>query len=429
MADAPRVASGPPVAAPRARRGISLQTFSAFSSPAFRLLWANNFAYALVQGIQRFAFVWLALDLSSSGGVLGVVSFSLGIPVLFLSLPAGVLSDRADRRMLLFASQLAVLGISALTAILIWVGVMTVPLAIAMALAVGVGIAFGQPVRQALVPAIVPPERLMNAITLNSLGMNVSQIAGPALGGGAIWLWGIGGSFGLQAGLMAVGMLLLIPLRVPPHEVTRIRRRVLEEVGEGLGFVAKTADIRVLFVLLTATALIIMGPWQTLLPKVAKDELGQEAFAASMLFAAMGAGMIVSSLILASMPRIMNAGGWFACTLIVGGSLAVGIGLSNHYPLTVALMLLSGLNAGFFTNLNLTLVQSHTPRPVMGRVMSIYTLIVMGGSPLGSLAAGGGAEIAGAGNWFALCGAAMALTAVVTLATQPSMRRMPSAPE
>lgn len=172
----------------------------------------------------------------------------------------------------------------------------------------------------------------------------------------------------------------------------------------------------------------MMGPWQALPPKIAKEELGSGPFSASMLFAAMGAGMICSSLLLASIPRIPNAGGWFATTLVTGGVLAVGIGLSNVYWLTFGFMLLSGLNAGFFINLNLTLIQSHTPNAVMGRVMSIYALVQMGGSPLGSLLAGGGAEVVGPGEWFALCGAAMAALAVLFLATQPGLRRMPSAP-
>ena len=236
----------------------------------------------------------------------------------------------------------------------------------------------------------------MNAITLNSLGQNGSQIVGPALGGAAIAIWGIGASFALQSVLMGLGLLVLVPLRIPRTEARRQQRRIRAEIGEGFGFILRRADIRALFILLLGSALIMMGPWQALLLKIAKEELGSGPFSASMLFAAMGSGMICSSLLLASRPRIPNAGGWFATTLVTGGLLAVGIGLSNVYWLTFGFMLLSGLNAGFFINLNLTLIQSHTPNAVMGRVMSIYAFVQMGGSPLGSLLAGGGAEVVGA---------------------------------
>lgn len=418
----------------RAGGPLSLSTFAAFQLRNFRLLWANNFSYALVQGIQRFAFVWLAADLSEKNLVLGLVTFGLGIPVFFLTLPAGVLSDRWDRRYLLFASQLWVLATSLLTAVLIWTGAMGVGMAIVMAILVGVGVAVGQPVRQALVPAVVPQHRLMNAITLNSLGQNVSQIVGPLLGGAAIDLWGNGGGFAVQAALMGAGLVFLVPLQIPAAQRAaqmggRLFREMLGEIGEGFRFVRGAVDIRTLFLLLLASSLVIMGPWQTLLPRVAEEQLGAQAFRAGLLFGAMGVGTVISSLILASIPRLENAGGWFTTTLIIGGSLAVGIGLSHNYLLTVLFMFLSGLNAGFFINLNLTLIQAHTPSDVMGRVMAIYTLVLMGGSPFGGLLAGGGAQLLGAGEWFAICGAAVAAVAAVFLITQPSLRRMPSHPE
>ncbi len=423
--------------------GLSLQTFAAFSSPDFRLLWGNNFSYTLVQGILRFAFPWLVMDaLLAREFFLGAVTFALGVPVLFIALPIGVLSDRWDRRMLLFVSQFLVLAASLLTAVLIWMGLMTVGMALVMALFAGVGIAVGQPVRQALIPAVVPADRLMNAITLNSLGQNVSQMAGPPLGGAAIAIWGIGGSFALQGILMAIGVLFIIPLRIPLREPSTVLAggegvpgrsplvMMLGDIAEGFRFISfRNAEIRVLFILLLASALVIMGPWQTLLPKVGQSQLNQEAFWSSMLFGFMAIGTIFSSLILASIRRLRNAGGWFTLTLVIGGSLAVGIGLSHSYPLTVLLMIVSGFNAGFFMNLNLTLIQSHTPADVMGRVMSIYTLILMGGAPFGGLLAGLGAEWLGAGGWFSLCGAAIAGVAIMFLVTQPGLRRMPSHPE
>ena len=214
--------------------------------------------------------------------MLGLVSFALGIPVFFIALPAGVLSDRSDRRVLLFGSQLVVLAASLLTGVLIWIDVMSVGVAIAMAIFVGIGAAFGQPVRQALVPAIVPPDRLMNAIHPQQPGAERRPDRGPALGGTAIALWGIGGSFAVQAILMGLGLLLLIPLRIPPSAgAARAGRGIRAEIGDGFSFIRGAADVRALFILLLATALVIMGPWQTLLPKIANEQLGAGAFAAS----------------------------------------------------------------------------------------------------------------------------------------------------
>ncbi len=428
MAEAAQSAE-PRVSQRREGGGLSLETFAAFQQRHFRLLWLNTFSFALVHGIQRFAFVWLAIELSESSRALGIVSFAMGIPVLFISMPAGILSDRIDRRLILVTSQVVILAISILTAILIWAGLASVAMAAALALAVGVGVAFGQPVRQAIVPSIVPPDRLMNAITLISLGTNTSQMVGPAIGGLSIALWGIGGCFAVQATFVSLGLLALVPLRVPrPEGITNVRRNFREDTSEGLRFAIGTEGVRVLFLLLLVTAIFVNGPWGTLLPKIAEERLGRGAFGAGLIFSAFGGGMIVSSLILASIHELKNAGGWFAATMVCGGVLIVGMGLSKIYLLTLSLMLVSGVNAGFFMNLNLTLIQANTPGDVMGRVMAIYTLVFMGVTPLGALAAGAAADIFGPGEWFAFGGAAMSAVAVVILITQPKLRRMSSNP-
>ena len=417
---------------------LSLQTFAAFELRDFRLLWANNFSYALVQGIERFAFVWLVIEtLQEREFFLGLVSFALGIPVFFLALPAGVLSDRWDRRRLLFISQAIVLVAALLTAILIWMDLMTLRVALVMALFVGTGVAVGQPVRQALIPAVVPPKRLMNAITLNGAGQTISQMVGPALGGAAIALWGIGGNFALQAILMGVGVIFIIPLRIPargPSPAVAAAGRsalggILSDVVDGFRFIIREPNIRVLFLLLLLSSLIINGPWVTLLPKVAQVQLDATAFWASMLFTYMGVGLTISSLILASIPRLGNAGGWFTCALMTSSGLAVIIGFSESYLLTSVLMFMTGLSAAFFMNLNLTLIQSHTPAAVMGRVMAIFTLVMMGATPVGGLIGGLGAEWLGAGGFFSLCGGASVALGAVFLLTQPGLRRMPSHPE
>ena len=418
--------------------GLNLQTFAAFELRDFRLLWANNFSYALVQGIERFAFVWLVIEtLQARDFYLGLVSFALGIPVFFLALPAGVLSDRWDRRRLLFISQAIVLIAALLTAILIWMDLMTLRMALVMALFVGTGVAVGQPVRQALIPAVVPPSRLMNAITLNGAGQTISQMLGPALGGATIAIWGIGGNFALQAMLMGVGVIFIVPLRIPargPSPALAVDGRsalggIVSEIIDGFRFVIREPNIRVLFLLLLLSSLVIAGPWVTLLPKVAQVQLGANAFWASMLFTYMGVGLTISSLILASIPRLENAGGWFTCALMTSSALAVIIGFSHSYLLTAALMLMTGLSAAFFMNLNLTLIQSHTPSPVMGRVMAIFTLVMMGATPVGGLLGGIGAEWLGAGGFFSLCGGASVALGAVFLLTQPGLRRMPSHPE
>ena len=413
-------------APPRAERRLSLQTFSAFQSRNFALLWANNLTFALSQSFRQFAFTWLALELFDTGQALGLIIFALGLPILVFGLPAGALADRIDRRLLLFASQVGGIAVTLLTAALIWADAMTTPITMGLAMTLGATVAFGQPVRVAIVPSLVEPSKLLNAVTLMSLSQNVSMIAGPALGGAMVALGGVGTAFAGQAVLLGIGLLALIPLRVPSVDRTGPPRHLLAEVREGLVFVARHPGIRTLMLVLLTTALVMAGTFMTLLPKISLEELEVGPLKTSMFFTAMGVGMLMSSLLLASFSRLDRAGLWFIVTLICGGTLNAAFGLSLWYVVSLAIMFTTGWNAGFFTNLNLTLIQANTPHAVMGRVMSIYTLSMAGGMPLGGLLAGLMSDVWGSREWFVACGLALVAIGIAVLLTQPSLRRMRS---
>jgi MFS family permease len=380
--------------------------------------------YSLVQGMQRFAFVWLVLDIADKDEAAGLVTFCLGIPVFFFALPAGVLADRVNRRVLLIGSQLAATAITALAAIVIFSDAASLTMSYLLAMAVGATIAVGQPVRQAILPSLVDRRTLMNAIVLNTLGMNIMFIVGPALGGGAIALFGIGGGFALQAGIMLVGLALLLPLRIPPANSGQPQKRPLAELRDGIGFVLGNRNIALLILLLMLTGVFMMGPSSALIPQVAKENLGKEAFAASLLFTFTGLGMLVTSLWLASQKDMHNKGAVFTGAVVAGGILIAAIGLSPWYALTAALMFVWGGGGGFFINLNQTLVQGNTPDHYMGRVMSIHTLGFLGFGPLGALLSGGMAAVIGASEWMAVSGFVLACLTLLILLTQGALRRM-----
>ncbi|MFN0095156.1 MAG: MFS transporter [Dehalococcoidia bacterium] len=396
----------------------------AFRSRPFRFLWISSFNFSLVQGIQRFTFVWLVLDLTTGSKATGLVAFALGIPVFFIALPAGLLSDRMDRRLLLQGSVIGAFVISTVTAVLVLADAITVPLAFVLALGIGTALAFGQPVRQAVLPSIVPRERLMNAIVLMTLGQNVSTVLGPALGGAVIAMGGIGAAFALQAALYGLSFVTLLPLRMPARPEAPPRRNLRAELGEGLAFVAGNSAIRTLVLLLLVGAFFLQGSSGVLIPKIAKEELHRGAFAASMLFGFMGMGMIVSSLFLASQTAMKNKGTWFMAMLVVAGFIYVGMGLSPWYMGLVVLHLLWGITGGFYVNLNQTLIQGHTPLDVMGRVMAVHALVFMGIGPLGSLVAGPAADWMGAREYVVVCGLATVVLTGAALVTQAKLRRL-----
>ncbi|MFN0094457.1 MAG: MFS transporter [Dehalococcoidia bacterium] len=416
-----------PAAPPR--RGLSLQTFSAFKSAPFTFLWLNSFSFALSQSIRQFTFTWLVIsELGNSGRTIGLLSFALGIPVLVFGLPAGALTDRMNRRFLLFASQGSALVITAVTALVVRSGDAPVSAYVGLAMLLGVTVAFGQPVRSSIVPSLVPKERLLNAITLQGLGQNVSSIAGPFVLGDIIANWGVTGAFWAQAGLLALGLLALIPLRVPNMALTT-KRDIVGELREGFTFIRHHEGVRTLLIALLMTALVMAGTFQALLPKLAFDEWGASGRKAAWLFGLMGFGMLSTSLFLASRGRLEKAGLAFACTLIVGGTLNTLTGLSPTYTIAAILLFVTGFNAGFFQNLNLMLIQAHTPAPIMGRVMAIYTMCMAGGMPIGALLAGEMSDVVGADTWYVVCGITFGISALLLFLTQPALRRMRSMPE
>ena len=415
-----------------------LQTFSAFQESAFRLLWLNTFSFMLVNGSQRLGVVYLVLEIKDSALLVGLTSFALGLPLLLFSLPAGVLIDNLNRRRLLFTTQTLALVGSLVGAILLWTGAIStegdkilqsIALVAVVAFIFGSAVAMGQPLRQAIIPTIIGRSNLMNAIALNTITQNVSQIIGPALAGSIAFL-AFDGFFVAQAAFLALGFVFLIRLRVPQPErketinFTSYKR----DIAEGIRFVVSTPNIRVLIILLIISALLVAGAWGSLLPKIARDNLGAGVFETSMIFVVMGIGTLCSSLFLASIKELKNAGGWFIATNIIGSSLMIGLGLSHSYPLTLVFMGITGINAGFFMNLNLTLIQAYTPQHVMGRVMSVYTLCFMGGMPLGALISGFGAEMTSAAGWFVIVSCVQLVVAVTAIITQPSMRRMSTLP-
>lgn len=402
----------------------SVHTFDAFRSPAYRSLWLNSLTFFLTQGTQRFTFVWLVLQLSDTSKAAGLVTFALGIPVFAFALPAGVLSDRFDRRLLLVGSNVVALVVTVLTAVLIWSDAMTTIWAFALAAGIGVTMAVGMPVRNAILPSIVRRERLLNAVVLMSIGQNVSTIAGPALGGAVIALTGIGGAFAAQAVIYAVGLVVLVPLVLPPPTPRLRGSTAIGELREGFAFIAHTRGIQVLIVLLVLTGVFMVGPSGALIPQIAKDELGSDALEASLLFAVLGVGSLLTSLLLATLGDVPNKGGLFIAALIFGSLVFAGIGLSGEYALTMFFMFAWGLCGGFFINMNQTLIQAHTPAEIMGRVMSIHTLAFMGIGPMGALWAGVMADWIGAPQWMAFCGFFLSGLAILSILTQPSLRTM-----
>lgn len=404
-------------------RGISPAEL--FAIRPFRLLWTNSFLFILVQSTQRFAFVWLALELGAKSDISGLILFVMGVPVILISLIVGVMSDHADRRMLLLVSQTGALLITVAVAAMVSFGHITIGYAVIGSFISGIFIAIGSPVRNAIIPSIVPSDKLVGAIAVNTIGSNLALIIGPVAAGPAIAVWGIEGAFWLQAVMHLVGFFALIPLQLPASVNTQ-RKRMREEIFGGISFIRGHAEVRSFYVLLSASILYMMAPWIVLGPQIAKEQAGASGSQTTILFGLLGIGQFVSSIgILRYNHKIQQKGLWFIGGLCWGGFVQIVLGQSNSIAMMAALLFAWGIGGGFYMNLSQTLIQNNTPAAVMGRVMAVHSLLMSGLAPLGALFVGLIARrIDSAPQTFSIAGALMLLTAIYFLTTKKNLRAM-----
>jgi MFS family permease len=391
----------------------------------FRLLWLNSFIFILVQSTQRFAFVWLALGLGAKSDISGLILFVMGLPALLISLPVGVMSDHMNRRTLLIVSQIGATGITVAIATMITMDAMTIRWAVIGSCISGIFIALGTPVRSAIVPTLVPSDKLVGAIAISTIGNNFGLIIGPIAAGPAIDIWGIKGAFWLQAVLYAIGFLTLVPLQLPPSHNSH-RKSLREEIFGGISFIQSNAAVRSFFVLLAGSVLFMMAPWIVLGPQIAKEQAGASASQTTVLFAMLGVGqLLTSTLIMRFNHKMIRKGMWFMCGLCWGGSIQVLLGQSTSILWMGVLLFAWGMGGGFYMNLSQTLIQNNTPPQVMGRVMAFHSLLMSGLAPAGALIVGIIARrLDNAPVTFSVAGALMLFLAIFFLSTKKHLRPM-----
>lgn len=419
------------------RRERRLQPFASFRYRNYRWLWAANLTSGAVAATKAFLITWLVIEALERNYQLGLINLAGTLPVLLLGLHAGRLADRRDRRLLLMGSHgavaltlLLIAGLSAGDSLSLLLTYLLVSLGAAATI-------FGEPVRLALIPAVVPRERILNANALNTLGIGIGAIAGTSL----TWALGNGlpieGAFVILAAVSGIGALFLVPLRVPPRspdpdggEATAVHSVPVTVGGgirEGFRFLWKAVELRALFVLLLAAALL--GPWLFLDFAAAQDRHDIDVREWALLNLFLGVGIVLSTTVLAFIARVRNAGLLYGLAICVSTLMALPLWFSSSVALVAVLMGLIGLALGFRLLLFQALVHAHTPIPIMGRVMGIYlTLAAVAGLAAPATTRAGRALLDGDGAaTFAVV--VLAGVSAFVLVRSPGLRRMPSHPE
>ncbi|MCS5716272.1 MFS transporter [Herbiconiux sp. CPCC 205716] len=352
----------------------------------FRWLWIAGLISNIGGWMQTVGAQWFLVEQHASPAVIALVSTASAAPVLLFGIPAGVLGEFANRRLLLIAVQsiqaLTALALALLTA----AGAMTPVLLLALTFALGTASAVQLPAYQAIVPEIVPTRLIANAASLSSIGVNVARAIGPALAGLTIASLGIPFVFALNAASFA-GLLLVLLLWRGYSPPKADREPFVAATRAGLRYVAHAGVVRRLYLQLLLFIVPANALW-ALLPVLADVRLRLDSNGYGLLLAALGVGSIGGAFLI---PKLRDA--WGTSRLIVVTSALYGLGiagvaLSDSLLITLPVLVVVGLAwIGVIATLNGT-VQSFLPAWVRTRGLSVYQLVLFGGTALGATIAG-----------------------------------------
>lgn len=336
--------------------------------------------------MQNVAQSWLVLEISNSARMLGLDAFLGSIPIILFSLLGGVVADRMDRRRLLILSQVIQLSCAFLLASLIHFHVVHIWHILALSFVTGTAQAFGGPAYQALVPNLVEPEDLPNALALQNIQFNLARVIGPVLGGIAFTKLGYTWCFSLNGVSFLAPIISLTLLRIK-FIPAKSAVSVLTSMKQGFGFIRNQAAMVALIVL--AFCMTGLGiPLLTFLPVIAKDVFHAGPGTFTTLLSVSGAGAVAGALIVAGLGNIANKGRVALTMLICLGVAMVGFALSKSLAVSYILLFLAGIALiAVFTMIG-TLVQLITGNEMRGRVMSVYNVAFRGGMPIGNLVTG-----------------------------------------
>jgi MFS family permease len=389
----------------------------------FRLFWFGQTLSLVGSWMQTMAQGWLALELTDSPLMVGLVAAAASLPIVLLSVAAGVVVDRANKLRLVTVAQLLLLLEATALWWFTWSGNITIEWLVTLAAVAGVVGSFEIPARQSLVIELVGREHLRSAIALNSTGFNIGRVVGPSLAALVIARAGIAWCFAVNAlSYLAVliGLLLIRLPRREPGPVNVMLQSPLEGVREGLRFMRDTRLVRALIRLIAVYAVLGI-PYLALMPVVARDVLGLGPGGYGLLLASVGVGGLAGALWLASTPDLERGRGrLLARSAFAFPLLLIAFSFVRVPQLAYALLLATGFTMIVNNAVSNALLQHIVPDEMRGRIMAAYSFVVVGLSQtLGAFGAGAVGKVVGV-QW-AIGGAAATMLAYALW----SFRRVP----
>lgn len=412
----------PIVEAPPPRRRSYV--FATFGFRDFRLLWSGLIVSNLGTWMQFTTLGYVVVKMASTPALaslfVGVLGASGAVPVLLFSPIAGVVADRYPRRRVLLMTNLVTSGIALTLALLATFGRLTLWEIFALS-AIRAGTqSFDAPVRQSWVALLVPRQYVGNAIGLNSVAFNAPSVVGPPIAGVLILSVGVAAAFYVNAVATLAVVAALLAMRPSPRTAPP-REPMFASIVAGVRFLAGHRVLRPVVLLLLVTC-VLVRPYAQLLPAYAAHVVFVDARGLGVLFAASGVGAICGSIVTAVVGSRRRGLVWFASAVLMSAGV-VALGFVHVFVAALGVLVVIGLAVVSFAGSSNVLLQTLSPDHMRGRSISVFSMIILGLVPLGSLLIGSLATLVGLPAALAGGGAVSLAVAVWVYAGDAELRR------
>ena len=343
----------------------------------FRLFLIGQTLSLIGTWMQTMAQGWLALELTNSAFLVGLVATASSIPILLFTMPAGAIVDRSDKLRIVRIAQAAFLVEATTLWLLTVTRHVTIGWLLALAFVGGLIASIEIPARQAMMIDLVGREDLPDAIALNSSGFNLARVVGPGLAAAVIAQLGIAWCFFLNAASFVAVLAGLFMMQLPPFVKARQRTSPWQGVVQVMRYMRDTRDVRAIMLMVTVYS-ILGAPMLALMPVVAREMFGLGAGGYGLLLSFLGIGGLIGALGLAALgdriarTRLLTVASmlWPALLMVFSFTRVPWVG----YLLLLAIGCVMILNGAISNGL----LQGIVPDALRGRIMAAYGLVVVG---------------------------------------------------
>jgi len=378
--------------------------FTSLKHKDFRYYWIGMCISLIGTWMQNIAQPWLAYSLTNSPFLLSLIGVLQFTPVLLFSLFAGVIVDRFSKKRILIITQSLSLIISLILAILIWTGEIQYWHIVVMATFLGVVNTFDMPTRQSMVIELVGKKDLMNAIALNSMAMNLARIIGPTIAGIVMGYIGVGSCFFINSISFAAVVISLFFIKpMPVKKKIKNDTKIITEIKDGLKYIYHN-DVLLFTILVMVVIGTFVPNFNVLVPVFSKEILNQNETGFGILMSFMGFGSFLGAMFIATLSKSGPKKFIIYYVPLIVGTLFIIIGCTNRFLITGIFLAVTGFFFLTFTSSANSTLQLKSSNEYRGRVMSVYTLVFAGSTPIGNLYAGLFSEYFNARIGFVACG-------------------------